>query len=77
MAQRTDVFIASRDDVSIWVFSSPVDTSVERLLSSIDTGRVHLAFDSTRGHLHALLNALSVLPESQSLVFSETSAQHS
>lgn len=48
---------------------------VSRLQSLIMSGDLHLAFDSARGYLPALLEALEIPVSSQGLVFSRTSLQ--
>jgi hypothetical protein len=51
------------------------ENRVSELARRIETGEVRLAFDDTRGYLDALLPALGVPIESQTLVFSKTSLQ--
>lgn len=48
---------------------------IERLQAKIDSGQVRLNYDGPRGYLDSLLEALDVSPETQTLVFSKTSAQ--
>jgi hypothetical protein len=73
--QRTDVFVASRDHPAIQWTKGPVNDVVAKLNRELAAGSARLAFDSRSGYLRATLDALSVPVESQSLVFSETSAQ--
>jgi hypothetical protein len=49
---------------------------ITRLQKDMAVGRVHLRYDSTRGYMPALLNALRIPVSSQTLVFSRTSFQH-
>ncbi len=51
------------------------ENRVSQLARRIDGGAVQLAFDEDRGYLAALLSALEVPVESQTLVFSKTSLQ--
>jgi hypothetical protein len=51
------------------------DNAVTRLQAKLDAGASRLAFDKTKGYLPALLEALEVPIESQTLVFSKTSLQ--
>ena len=55
--------------------ASTPSNPVETLARQLDAGEVDLAFDSKRGYLAALLEALSIPVESQALVFSRTSLQ--
>jgi len=73
--QRTDVFVASRDHPAIHWAKGPVRDAVADLNRRLADGSARLAFDSGSGYLRATLEALNVPVESQSLVFSETSAQ--
>ncbi|MFO0959590.1 MAG: hypothetical protein U0800_19500 [Isosphaeraceae bacterium] len=56
--------------------SAPVDDPVARLDAKLASGAVKLSRDRDRGYLPAVLEALGVPPESQALVFSKTSFQH-
>lgn len=49
--------------------------SVTELQSKLDTGKIKLGYHPERGYLDSLLEALSVSPKSQSLVYSKTSLQ--
>ncbi|MEW6323257.1 MAG: hypothetical protein AB1635_19480 [Acidobacteriota bacterium] len=51
------------------------DDAVARLQKRIDAGEVTLAHDANRGYLPAVLRALDIPVESQTLVFSRTSFQ--
>lgn len=72
---------AARADLPIEVdpinyLTAPVDDPIARLQKRIDAGRVSLRYDARHGYLPAVLEALQVPRESQSLVFSKTSFQH-
>lgn len=56
-------------------YEYPLKDPISKLQSKIDTGEVKLAFDSDRGYLPAVLQALGVPSSSQMLVFSKTSFQ--
>jgi hypothetical protein len=56
--------------------SSPVDDPVARLQKRIDRGEVVLKHEEKQGYLKSVLEHLKVAPESQALVFSKTSFQH-
>jgi hypothetical protein len=73
-AQRRDAFVESRDHAAIAYTSGPTDNPVTRLNARLRAG-APLAFDPVSGYLRAVLDALSVPVESQSLVFSQTSFQ--
>ena len=51
------------------------ENPIERLQQQIDSGQVRLKHEGPRGYLDSLLDALGVMPETQTLVFSKTSAQ--
>lgn len=51
------------------------DNAVSRLQAKLREGSIQLEFDPARGYLPALLKALNVPVESQTLVFSKTSMQ--
>jgi hypothetical protein len=74
-AQRAGAFSASRGHPAIAYNSSPVDTVITTLNARLERGEVTLAFDPVRGYLPAVLDALSLAPESQVLVYSGTSFQ--
>ena len=74
-AQRRDVFIESRDHPAINYSSGPVSDPVSVLDARLESGTSSLAFDETSGYLRAVLDALGVPVESQTMVFSQTSFQ--
>jgi hypothetical protein len=74
-AQRRDVFVGSRDDPAIAYTRGPVSDAVFQLDRKIQDGAVKLQFDGANGYLKSLLAALEIPIESQTLVFSETSAE--
>ena len=74
-AQRAGAFSGSRGHSAIAYNSTPADTIITALNERIDRGELKLAFDPVRGYLPAVLDALSIAPESQVLVYSETSFQ--
>ena len=73
LAQRRDVFVASRDHPAIAYSRGPVADPVFQLERRLEDGSVRLQFDKPNGYLKSLLAALDIPIESQSLVFSETS----
>ena len=73
LAQRRDVFVASRDHPAIAYSRGPVADPVFQLERRLEDGGVRLQFDKPNGYLKSLLAALDIPIESQSLVFSETS----
>jgi hypothetical protein len=75
LAQRTDAFVASRDDPAIEYSKGPTTDRVSELNRKIQDGRVRLAFDGPTGYLRATLNALNVPIESQVALFSQNSSQ--
>jgi hypothetical protein len=77
VAQRTDAFVGSRDDPAIQYSTRPEATDVTRLNRGLAEGQTQLSFEPGSGYLVALLRALGIPVESQTLVFSETSAQAS
>ena len=76
-AQRTDVFVGSVNDPAIAYTTRPVHDPVAELDARLEQGSARLAFEPGSGYLRATLEALHVPVESQSLVFSQTSAQAS
>ena len=74
-AQRRDAFVAPRDHPAIGYSTAPVNDPVSRLNRRVAAGEVSLAFDAANGYLGAVLAALNVPVESQTLVFSPTSLQ--
>jgi hypothetical protein len=76
MAQRRDVFSASREHPAIAYAAREGVNPVRRLNDALAAGQVHLEFENeARGYLRSVLKALGVGVESQVLVFSETSKQ--
>ena len=75
VAQRRDVFVASRDHAAIAYTRGPVSDPVYQLNRRLQDGTVTLQLDGPNGYLKSLLAALEIPIESQTLVFSETSAE--
>lgn len=75
VAQRPDAFPASRDHQAIQYATHPVTDRVSQLNRRIQDGAVRLAFEPSSGYLVSVLDALNIPRESQTLVFSKTSAQ--
>jgi hypothetical protein len=75
VAQRTDVFVESSNHPAIAYRTGPVHNAVADLDEKLEHGSVQLAFDPDTGYLRPILDALKIPVESQSLVFSQTSAQ--
>ena len=73
-AALAGVFIPDRDDPAI-EYASPARDPVSLLNDELEAGRVRLSFDSSRGYLPSVLEALKVPIESQMAVFSKTSVQ--
>ena len=65
VAQRTDAFVASRDDAAIQYSKGPTTDRVGELNRKIQSGSTRLAFDAATGYLRATLEALNVPVESQ------------
>jgi hypothetical protein len=74
-AQRTDAFVASRDDAAIQYSKGPTSDRIDELNRKIQASSVHLAFDAGTGYLRATLDALKVPVESQVALFSQNSSQ--
>jgi hypothetical protein len=74
-AQRGGAFGASRGHPAINYNASSVDTVVTALNARLEKGELTLPFEPVRGYLPAVLNALGLHPESQVLVYSQTSFQ--
>ena len=55
--------------------ASTPDNRISRLQASINSGEATLRFDERDGYLADLLAALQISPDSQMLVFSQTSFQ--
>ena len=77
MAQRRDVFIASRDHAAIRYSTAEATDPVAALNRRLQAGQATLKFEPGSGYLKSLLAALGVPVESQALVFSKTSFQAS
>lgn len=73
--ERLDVFIAPRDHPAINYSTGPVTNVVAALDDRLRAGSAHLTFEPDSGYLRSTLQLLKVPVESQSLVFSQTSAQ--
>lgn len=73
--QRRDVFVTSRNHPAIGYSSAPTTDAVAALNQRLRSGSATLAFDPVSGYLPAVLQALAVPVESQTLVFSQTSFQ--
>jgi hypothetical protein len=74
-AQRTDVFVESRNHPAIAYATAPLHDPVTALGDSLEQGSTRLAFDADTGYLRSVLDALKISTDSQSLVFSQTSNQ--
>jgi hypothetical protein len=75
LAQRRDVFVASRNDPAIAYDATPTTDAVAQLNRRIQDGSATLAFEPSNGYLRSILDALKVPIDSQSFVFSQTSSQ--
>jgi hypothetical protein len=75
VAQRRDVFVASRDNTAIRYTTGPTSDPVAALNQKLQDGSASLTFDPSTGYLRPLLDALKVPVDSQTLVFSQTSFQ--
>ena len=78
LAELNDKLAPSLDHPAIEYFNylkHPAQDVVAGLKGKIESGRVQLKFDSKRGYLPAVLQALNVPVESQMAVFSRTSLQ--
>ena len=73
--QRRDVYVASRNHPAINYTVGSTADEVAALNARLRDGSATLAFDPVNGYLTAVLKALSVPVESQTLVFSQTSLQ--
>jgi hypothetical protein len=73
--ERNDVFVRSRDHPAIAYTSGRVDDPIAHLNAQLDQGTASLAYEPARGYLRSVLELLRIPLESQSLVFSQTSAQ--
>src|SRR5687768_7086231 len=75
VAQRRDVFVAPRDHAAIAYSSTPSTDPIAQLNRRLKDASAALNFDPVSGYLPAVLAALNVPAESQSVVFSLTSFQ--
>ena len=75
VAQRSDVFGASRDHEAIAYSTTPGANAITTLNESIQRGHASLTFDPVDGYLRSVLAALSIPVESQVLAFAQTSQQ--
>lgn len=76
LAQSGNTFRASRDHAAIQYSTRPTNDAVARLNQRLAKGELRLAREaSPRGYLKPVLDALGILPSSQTLVFSENSLQ--
>lgn len=67
-------FAASIEHDAIRYSSAPLADPISRLQGKLQSGSVRLTSDGESGYLRSLLDALAIPVESQTLVFSETSA---
>lgn len=77
VAQRRDVFVASRDHAAIAYSTAPTTDPVSALNARLEAGSASLSHEESTGYLRSVLDALAVPVESQTLVFSQTSFQAS
>jgi hypothetical protein len=63
------------DHPAIQYTTRPTRDAVSELSRKIDSGKLELRYDSTRGYLPAILEALAIPVQSQMLVLSKTSVQ--
>jgi hypothetical protein len=68
-------YVVPLDHAAIQYAAWPVDDAVARLQKRVDSGEVKLKFREGHGYLESILDALTVRPASQLLVFSKTSFQ--
>ncbi|HTC50819.1 MAG TPA: hypothetical protein VK700_02665 [Steroidobacteraceae bacterium] len=74
-ATNNGTLIYDRDYPFIHYADAPVHNDVARLQQRLDEGTVKLTTTPQHGYLESLLQALSINPDSQTLVFSKTSLQ--
>ena len=72
---RTDAFVESMDHPAVAYTTGPVKNAVADLDDQIRRGALKLSFDPASGYLRAVLSALRVPIDSQTLVFSQGSLQ--
>jgi hypothetical protein len=75
VAQRSDVFNASRDHEAIAYSTAPVRNAVTALNDQIQQKQRTLTFHPDNGYLRSVLDALSIPVESQVLAFGQNSLQ--
>jgi len=75
MAGLGGSYVVPLDHYAIQYETRPVDDPIARLQKRVDAGQVKLEFRDGQGYLKSVLDALTVRPESQVLVFSKTSFQ--
>jgi hypothetical protein len=75
VAQRSDAFTASRDHHAIAYSTAPVANAVSALADHVKNHTRTLAFDPISGYLPAVLSALAIPVESQTLAFAPNSLQ--
>lgn len=75
MAGLGGSYVVPLDHYAIQYATRPVDDPIARLQKRVDAGQVKLEFRDGQGYLKSVLDALTVRPESQVLVFSKTSFQ--
>jgi hypothetical protein len=68
-------YVVPLDHAAIQYATLPVDDVVARLQKRLDSGNLKLKFREDHGYLESILEALTVRPASQVLVFSKTSFQ--
>jgi hypothetical protein len=76
-ATRNDAFVDSMDHPAVAYTTGAVHNGVADLNDQLRRGALKLAFDPASGYLQALLNALRIPIDSQTLVFSRGSMQAS
>jgi hypothetical protein len=75
IAQRTDVFVASRDHPAIDYTKGPATDAVVDLNRRLREGSARLTYDDRTGYLRSVLEALKIPVESQVAVFAQNSFQ--
>jgi hypothetical protein len=73
--QRTDIFDTSREHPAIAYTTAPLNDAVAALNERLEQGSLRLAHEEQSGYLQSVLDALGIPIDTQSLVFSQTSAQ--
>lgn len=75
LQERIDVFVTPRDHPAIAYSTGPLLDPIALLNAELQAGRTTLEFNEGNGYLESALDVLGVPVDSQSLVFSATSAQ--